>query len=170
MSSTTYLFENKISKALNLDCIFCVTDQQLRTIPKDAVQDYVFIPTPKQRIEINKSISEACKGRVAWNKGVPNPTAKERMLTNNPMKNPEIAKKVSEANKGNKTPRPPARYGKDGRKKTLWIYPDGTEKIITDTRKECDRLGISYSSMRHKIDDGPYKKGKYKGLEVRRLE
>lgn len=50
--------------------------------------------------ETKKKISIATTGRVAHNKGVPNLIAKARMLSNNPMKNPEIAKRVSEARIG----------------------------------------------------------------------
>lgn len=45
--------------------------------------------------ETRKKISEAVTGRKAHNKGKPNLVAKERMLTNNPMKNPEVAKRVA---------------------------------------------------------------------------
>lgn len=117
-------------------------------------------------------------GRTAFNKGVPNPEASKRMTENNPMKNPEIAKKVSETLRmkfANEEKQLSFRfsfskYGKDGRKKTLWTYPDGTTQIITDTRKECERLGLSYSAVRHKIGKGPYVSGKHKGLSIDRLD
>jgi len=46
---------------------------------------------------------EGRSGSTPYNKGIPNPQQKRRFLTNNPMKNPEIAKKVAEKNRG-KTP------------------------------------------------------------------
>jgi hypothetical protein len=43
---------------------------------------------------------EGRSGSTPYNKGIPNPQQRERFLTNNPMKNPEIAKKVAEKNRG----------------------------------------------------------------------
>lgn len=43
---------------------------------------------------------EGRSGSTPYNKGIPNPEQRERFLTNNPMKNPEIAKKVAEKNRG----------------------------------------------------------------------
>ena len=40
----------------------------------------------KMRDVICKSISQACKGRTAWNKGKPNPEQSKRMKENNPNK------------------------------------------------------------------------------------
>lgn len=50
--------------------------------------------------ESKRKISESTKGRIAHNKGKSNPAQKERLLFNNPMKNPEIAKKVADKNRG----------------------------------------------------------------------
>lgn len=52
--------------------------------------------TPETRAKISAQL----KGKWAWNKGIPNPVAKERMLTNNPMKRPEVAAKKSASSKG----------------------------------------------------------------------
>jgi hypothetical protein len=93
------------------------------------------------------------------------------------MKNPEIAAKVAAKLKGRTSPfrgvkyKPPkpVRYGKDGRKKTLWTFPDGNSVIVEDTRNMCEQLGLSYSAVRHKIGKGPYEKGKHKGLCIDRI-
>jgi hypothetical protein len=52
---------------------------------------YIKKHTSKTKIKISKKH----KGRVAHNKGVPNPAQRERMLQDNPMKNPKIAAKVA---------------------------------------------------------------------------
>ena len=54
----------------------------------------------KMKEETKEKISKRHKGRVAHNKGHSAPYARERMLKDNPMKNPEIAKKVSNKLKG----------------------------------------------------------------------
>lgn len=53
-------------------------------------------------------IASATKGRTAYNKGKPNPIAKERMLNSNPMKDPDVVKKVMETKraKGPQHPSP----------------------------------------------------------------
>jgi len=50
--------------------------------------------------ETREKIRQKALGRPAPNKGISNPQQRERFLTNNPMKDPEIAKKVSEKLKG----------------------------------------------------------------------
>lgn len=118
-------------------------------------------------------------GSIPHNKGVPNPEQRERFLTNNPMKNPNIIKKhrgvfrkgQTPWNKGqNYVPPKPVRYGKDGRKKTVWTLPNGNQVVVDDCRKMCDSLGLSYSAVRHKIGKGPYTQGKYKGLSIDRID
>ncbi len=47
-------------------------------------------------IETRKKMSQKAMGRTANNKGIPNPKQREKMILNNPMKNPEISKRVSE--------------------------------------------------------------------------
>jgi hypothetical protein len=54
--------------------------------------------------KVRKRLSELRLGRPAHNKGIPNPEQKERWLKNNPMRNPEIAKKVAEKNRGKESP------------------------------------------------------------------
>lgn len=124
-----------------------------------------------------EKLRQKALGRPAPNKGIPDPACSERMRKNNPMKNPEIAAKVAEKLKGRPSPfrniryKPtkPVRYGKDGRKKTLWSFPDGRSVIVEDTRKMCEQLGLSYSAVRHKMGKGPYEQGKHKGLCIDRV-
>lgn len=49
-------------------------------------------------------IRQKAIGRIAWNKGLSNEKARQRMLTNNPMKNPLISAKVANKNKGKTSP------------------------------------------------------------------
>ena len=51
-----------------------------------------------------EKIRQKALGRPSSNKGIPNPGARERMKKNNPMKNPEIAAKVSAYLKGRISP------------------------------------------------------------------
>ena len=132
----------------------------------------------KHSAKSKEKMSKKAKGRPSPTRGISNHVAKKRMAENNPMKNPEVAAKVAQKNKG-KIPwnkRKEAKkykkmgYGKDGRKKTIWTFIDGKIIIVEDTRKMCDKLGLSYSAIRHKIGRGPYKKGTYKGLIIERFD
>lgn len=126
--------------------------------------------------ETREKIRQKAIGRPAPNKGIPNPQQSDRWKKNNPMKNPEIAAKVAAKNRGKPSsfrgtkykPSKPVRYGKDGRKKTIWTFPDGHSVLVEDTRKMCEQLGLSYSAVRHKIGKGPYEQGKHKGLRIDR--
>ena len=130
----------------------------------------------KHSEETKQILREKRLGKEPSNKGVPNPEQSERWKKNNPMKNPEIAAKVASKLKGRPSPfrgikyKPskPVRFGKDGRKKTIWFFPDGRSILVEDTRKMCDQLGLSYSAVRHKIGKGPYEQGKHKGLRIDR--
>jgi hypothetical protein len=77
-----------------------LSDQNINLMPDDCGK----LKGYKMPIEFGIAISEACKGRTANNKGKPNPAQKERFLKNNPMKNPEIAAKVSSSKKGKPSP------------------------------------------------------------------
>jgi len=146
----------------------------------------------KHSKETKRKMSKAAKGRSAWNKGKINLIAKERMIMNNPMKDPKIAKKVSiklrgksPGNKGVKmkninpnyiNPMKGRTHSKESRrkmserisKKSYWYFPDGTIEISHNMKETCKKYNISYSAVRHKIDSGPYLRGKYKGLEITR--
>lgn len=130
----------------------------------------------KHSEETKQILREKRLGKSPSNKGVSDPACSERMKKNNPMKNPEIAAKVASKLRGRPSPfrgikyKPskPVRYGKDGRKKTIWNFPDGRSILVEDTRKMCDQLGLSYSAVRHKIGKGPYEQGKHKGLRIDR--
>lgn len=131
----------------------------------------------KHTEETKQVLREKRLGKSPSNKGISDPACAERMRKNNPMKNPEIAAKVAKKLKGRPSPfrgvryspDKPVRYGKDGRKKTLWSFPDGRSIIVEDTRKMCEQLGLSYSAVRHKIGKGPYEQGKHKGLCIDRV-
>jgi hypothetical protein len=137
----------------------------------------------KHNEQTKEKIRQKALGRPGWNKGLPNPKQKEKMLKDNPMKRPEIAAKVAEKNRG-KIPYNKGKgkgeirakskgskgYGKDGRKKTIWTFIDGTKIVVDDTRKMCDKLGLSYSAVRHKIGKGPYVKGEHIGLSIERYD
>lgn len=56
-------------------------------------------------------IAKKAIGRIAWNKGVPNPAQSERFKKNNPMKNPITAKIVADKNRG----KPSGRKGIPGK-------------------------------------------------------
>jgi hypothetical protein len=123
-----------------------------------------------------EKLRQKALGRPSPTKGISNPEQRERFLKNNPMKNPEIAAKVAAKLKGRPSPfrgikyklPKPVRYGKDGRKKTIWFFPDGRVILVEDTRKMCEQLGLSYSAVRHKIGKGPYQQGAHKGLCIDR--
>ena len=51
-----------------------------------------------------EKLRQKALGRPSPTKGIPNPEQKERFLKNNPMKNPEIAAKVSSSKKGKPSP------------------------------------------------------------------
>jgi len=56
------------------------------------------------RKKMSVAMSEMRKGKSSWIAGKENPTAKERMLKNNPMKKPEIAAKVAKKLTGRSPP------------------------------------------------------------------
>lgn len=87
----TYKFSRSISETLNIS-FYSISDQEL----KDAVEtaNHQNVPSPHS-LEIRKAISEACMGRIPWNKGIPNPAACERMSKNNPMFNKDSVRKMS---------------------------------------------------------------------------
>jgi hypothetical protein len=105
-------------------------------------------------------IGEKSKGRKSTRKGVPNPSQRERMLRDNPMKKLEVKAKVASKLIGI------CPY--DCSKKTIWNFSDGSVIIVNSTREMCEKLGLSYSAVRHKIGKGPYTKGKYMGLSIDR--
>lgn len=133
----------------------------------------------------NEQTKEKIRQKALGRKGVKHSEkTKEKlrlkMLQNNPMKRPEIAAKVAAKNRG-KIPYNKGKgkgeirakskgYGKDGRKKTIWTFIDGTKIFVDDTRKMCDKLGLSYSAVRHKIGKGPYVKGEHIGLSIERYD
>lgn len=135
----------------------------------------------KHTEEAKELIRQKALGRKAWNKGISNPAHSARMSANNPMKNPEISKIVSDKNKGcvpwnkgkgNGSTRKRNTmkiYGPDGQKKTLWTLPDGTNFVSENTRITCEQYGLSYSAVRHKIGKGPYIAGKHKGICIDKI-
>lgn len=110
--------------------------------------------------ESKRKISESTKGRTAHNKGKPNPSQKEKMLQNNPMKNPEIAKKVSEKLKNRFTWNKDLQTGIEPHNKIkdtfIWHCKQcGKEHIDRDTVKNrkaanfCNKsCAASYSNSR----------------------
>lgn len=113
MTMYTYDFSKSISQILNVDFIEnpSLSDQELskntqifhenyRTYGGGAAGSKNGHYGCKHTIETRKKLSMMAMGRPAYNKEIPNPRQKERWLHNNPMKNPEIAKKVSEKKKG----------------------------------------------------------------------
>ncbi len=57
----------------------------------------------KHSEETKRKLSEAHQGQIPWNKGkTHSEEAKRKMSENNPMKRPEVRRKLSEANKGKK--------------------------------------------------------------------
>lgn len=81
-------------------------------------------------------------GRIPFNKGKPNDIAKKRMLENNPMKNPEIAKKVSNSLKESYKHRKHPLYIEETR--TFNCLSCGKEHTVKNfrknkTRRFCDR-------------------------------
>lgn len=200
MNTYTFDFSNKLSSLLGLESSQNpnLSDQLLDVIP-DGFENYRTYGGGgsghknghygcKHSDEAKRLISQSKIGKPAHNKGKPNPVARERMLKNNPMKNPEVAKKASERmkgstpwNKGIKTGKPAWNsgkrmpkivkgFGKDGRKKTLWTFASGDIILSYDTRYTSEKLGLSYSSVRHMIGNTKgYQQGKYPGLVITRV-
>jgi hypothetical protein len=107
---------------------------------------------------------EGVSGRPAHNKGKPNPQQKERWLTNNPMKNPSISKKVAEKNRGRKGIGTPGiePYNKIHSTFTWYCKQCGKEHIDRDTVKKrkaanfCNKsCAASYSNVRRYISQEP---------------
>jgi len=120
----------------------------------------------KHSEETKRKISEKTRGRVPHNKGIKNPAHSERMRKNNPMKNPNVARKVSLT----KThPNKIIRISKQRNIITYWYFPNQAEIISTNLKDTCSQFGLSYSAVRHKLDKGQYQHGKYKGLEITRV-
>jgi hypothetical protein len=87
----TYNFAQSISNALDIP-FHSISDQELEAVVKTA--DHQNVPAPHSP-EIRKAISDACMGRIPYNKGIPNPEASERMKKNNPMFNPLLVRKMA---------------------------------------------------------------------------
>lgn len=102
MTIYSFNFSTHLSESLGIsfDAKSELSDQSINQLPVDCstLKGY------KMPAEFGLAISEACKGRVANNKGKPNPKQRDRLLQNNPMKNPEIAAKVSRSKKGISSP------------------------------------------------------------------
>lgn len=74
-------------------------------------------------LETRRKISIATTGRQAWNIGVPNAAARQRMVSNNPMRRPEVAAKKSASSKG--------QVAWNKRTETLICEHCKTQKILT---------------------------------------
>jgi hypothetical protein len=97
MNNYTYKFCESVSNALNVIFVPTISDQELDEII--STSDHQNVPSP-QSAEIRQAISEACKGRVPWNKGKTDPSAREHMKLNNPMFDPECILKMANSKRG----------------------------------------------------------------------
>lgn len=89
----------------------------------------------KHSLETRKILSEKAKGRVAPNKGIPNPKQKEKMTFNNPMKNPEVAAKVSLSKTGKPSPN---KINKTFTWYCKWCNKEHTDRDIVKKRKAAN--------------------------------
>lgn len=135
----------------------------------------------KHTEETKELIRQKAIGRPSPTKGMKFPSISKRMRLNNPMKNPEIAAKVAAKlrgkipwNKGNRSEPCPRIHipteNPNNRKKTLWTFPDGKEVLVENTKEMCEKHGISYSAVRHKIGKGPYLNKPNRGLRIDRVK
>lgn len=95
----------KTSKALSeiFDCeLFLISDQELNHIPENEIftTKPIIVTGWKHSEETKKIISLKKLGTTPHNKGKLDPICKQRMISNNPMKDPNVAAKVAATKKG----------------------------------------------------------------------
>ena len=95
----TYNFSRSISDTLNIsfDIESDISDQEFQKIFETS--DHQNISAPHSP-ETRKAISDACMGRIPWNKNRPDPATRERMIKNNPMFNVYSVHKMSQSKIG----------------------------------------------------------------------
>lgn len=86
--------------------------------------------SPKSE-ETREKIRQKALGRKAWNKGIPNPEQRKKMLENNPMKRLDVAKKCGETKRGLSSPN-------KGKKLNIIPYNKITD-LVTLTCEECGK-------------------------------